>query len=171
MNFFDFRKANLKDGKLLSVLFKNVYINTYGTEGITHEFADFIETNFSPFKINQSIENPNFDLWIANFKNNPVGVLKVDYKKSCPINGEIYPEINKLYILRHFFGKGIGQELMRMAECEISKKGFNRIWLWLLESNLRAEDFYTKQGYKNTGTADFKMSLNTYKNIVMSKSL
>lgn len=44
------------DSKQLSVLYKTVYTNTYGTNGVTNEFTNFIEKQFSPVKINEDIE-------------------------------------------------------------------------------------------------------------------
>lgn len=34
-----YRKANLSDANKLSILLKQVYIQTYGTEGVSDEFA------------------------------------------------------------------------------------------------------------------------------------
>ena len=162
--------AAISESNLLSILFKTVYIDTYGSEGVTNEFANFIETKFSPTKIKENIESEHCDLWVAKFMNNPVGILQVEYANPCPITKEVLPEVNKLYILNRFFGKGIGQKLMKAAEKDILDKGNNSIWLWLLESNERALNFYTKQGYRNIGTAFFQMETNNYKNIVMQKN-
>lgn len=41
------RKATLSDSKKLSILYKTVYIQTYGTEGVSDEFANFITDKFS----------------------------------------------------------------------------------------------------------------------------
>lgn len=171
MSIFKFRPAKASDSKLLSVLFKTVYIETYGTEGITLEFANFIEQQFSPTKIERDIESESSDLWLATHKNNPVGVVQIEYNKPCPISDLIGPEINKLYILRNFFTNGIGQNLMKIAEDQIRKKGQDNVWLWVLEANTRANEFYYKQGFKNIGLADFQMEENSYTNNVMLKHL
>lgn len=159
------------DSQLLSVLFKTVYIETYGTEGVTLEFANFIQNQFSPERIESNILNDSCDLWVAQYNNNPIGVIQVDYNKQAPINNFSAPEINKLYVLRNFFGKGVGQNLMNLAEKGITEKGYNSSWLWVLNSNSRANQFYLKQGYKSIGTADFIMETNTYTNNVMLKHL
>jgi hypothetical protein len=36
------RKATVADSKKLSILYKTVYIQTYGTDGVSDEFANFI---------------------------------------------------------------------------------------------------------------------------------
>lgn len=171
MNNFVFHQAERADSKLLSTLFKTVYIETYGIEGITHEFSDFIEHQFSPDKIERDMASNDCHLWVARFKNNPVGILQAEYKKDCPIGNFTSPEINKLYILRNFSGLGIGQNLMKRAEKQIRSNGYNKVWLWVLESNKRAIDFYRLQGYRGIGTSDFQMAVNRYTNVVMLKDL
>lgn len=170
-DFISISPAKNSESKLLAVLFKTVYINTYGTEGVTDEFANFIEKQFAPTKIENDFENGHSSLWVAKYNNNPVGVLQIVYKNPCPVTNKLLPEINKLYILTHFSGKGIGQKLMKVAEQELIQNGHKVVWLWVLDTNKRAIDFYGKQGYKNIGKADFQMEVNSYKNIVMQKEL
>ena len=145
-------------------------METYGTEGVTYEFANFIEQQFALEKIEKDLLSPICQLWIAENNQNPVGVIQVEYQKECPRGQIIAPEINKLYILRNFYGQGIGQNLMRLAEEAIRSGGYNKLWLWVLESNMRAVKFYLQQGFKNIGKADFKMQVNTYSNLVMLKN-
>ncbi len=171
MNHLTFRPATTSENHLLSVLYKTVYVDTYGTEGVTSEFTNFIDKQFSPNKIKEDIESSNCDLWIALFKNNPVGVIQVEYNKRCPNDNSVRVEVNKLYILRRFFRQGIGQNLIKLAESEIAKRGIKKLWLWVYEHNHGAIDFYYKLGYENIGTAYFQIEDNSYKNIVMTKSL
>lgn len=171
MSILKIYPAKASDSKLLSVLFKTVYIETYGTEGITYEFANFIKHQFSHTQIERDIESESSELWVASYKNNPVGVVHIEYKKPCPVNDLIDTEINKLYVLRNFYANGIGQNLMKIAEDQIRKKGQDKVWLWVLETNLRANEFYSKQGFKNIGLADFQMEVNSYTNNVLLKHL
>ncbi len=171
MRKITYRQALTKDANLLSALFRQVYMATYATEGITHEFVNFVAQQFSIEKIKEDINNKNSDLWIALHNNNPIAVLQSEYNSPCPIRSELRIEINKLYVLQCFHGKKIGQQLMKFAEERIQSKGEKCIWLWVLKSNLRAVRFYQQQGYKEIGTAYFQMEVNQYNNIVMQKQL
>lgn len=168
---YTFSIANQSDSRLLSTLFKTVYIETYGIEGVTDEFVEFIEKQFSIKQIEEYIVKDNCNLWVAKYKNNPVGVIQTENIKECPIGNFSSPEINKLYVLRNFYGQGIGQRLLKKAETAIRNIGNDKIWLWVLESNERAVNFYSKQGYRDIGTAYFQMSKNRYQNLVMLKNL
>lgn len=166
-----YRLAEHSDIRQLSALLRQVYIDTYGIEGVSAEFANFIHSEFQEIKLKQEIDSEDHDIWITTYRSNLVGAAKIPYSEPCPINDFSAPEINKLYVLKSFFGKNIGQELMQRAEKRLKDKGEKKTWLWVLNSNQRAIDFYHKQGYEDIGTAYFQMETNRYKNIVMLKNL
>ncbi len=166
-----YRKAQVEDAIKLSVLYKQVYIQTYGIEGVSDEFANFITKQFSVERIKHTIiENPDCII-VAAYKNNLVGVAEIEFSKKCPVNNIIAPELNKLYILEWFCGIGIGYKLLEFAEQIVSETGEREIWLWVLESNMRAIHFYEKNGYRHIGHASFQMETNRYENKVMLKRI
>lgn len=167
----EYRKANLSDITKLSILFKQVYISTYGINGVSDEFANFITKQFSLERLENLINNSPESIIVAVYKNNLVGVAEIEFSKKCPIQGIIAPELNKLYILEWFCGKGIGERLLEASENLVLSKGINQMWLWVLESNSRAINFYKKHDYKTIGNASFQMEVNSYENIVMLKEL
>lgn len=165
----NYRNAEISDSKKLSILFKQVYIQTYGTEGVSDEFANFITKQFSVERLEKLITEQRENLIVAEYNNNLVGAVEIEFNKACPVNHIIGPELNKLYILEWFCGKGIGENLLKYAEKIILEKGQNLFWLWVLESNQRAINFYTKHQYKVIGNASFQMEKNSYMNKVMIK--
>lgn len=166
-----YRKANLTDVVKLSILFKQVYIQTYGTEGVSDEFANFITKQFSIERLSHLIESFPDNLIVAVYNNNLIGAVEIEYNKKCPINNIVAPELNKLYILEWFCGKGVGYHLLAEAEKLVKSKGINQIWLWVLVTNERAIKFYERQNYKWIGNAPFQMEKNSYDNKVMLKEL
>lgn len=166
-----YRNARLNDAVKLSILFKQVYIQTYGIEGVSDEFANFITKQFSVERIETTILNHPESIVVADYKGNLVGVAEIEMSKSSPIGNIIAPELNKLYILEWFCSKGIGQKLLAFVEDFLAKQGENEIWLWVLESNTRAVAFYEKHDYQCIGNASFQMEKNLYDNKVMLKKL
>lgn len=164
-----YRKANHTDAIKLSILFKTVYIQTYGIDGVSDEFANFITKQFSVERLQGLIMNNPDTLVVAVYKDNLVGVAEIEFDKKCPINNIVAPELNKLYILEWFCGQGIGFQLLREAENIVKMKGINEMWLWVLVSNKRAIAFYEKQNFKWIGNAPFQMEKNSYDNKVMLK--
>ncbi len=165
------RKANQSDVKKLSVLYKTVYIQTYGKEGVSDEFANFITNQFSIERLGNIILNHSTKIIVAEYKNNLIGVAEIEFDKQCPINNIVEAELNKLYILEWFSGQGVGYKLIQEAEKIVISKGIKKMWLWVLITNERAISFYEKQNYKWIGNASFQMETNNYENKVMLKEL
>lgn len=165
------RKASVADVKKLSILFKQVYIQTYGKEGVSDEFANFITVQFSETRIHDIILQYPDNMMVAEYRNNLVGVAEISHDKPCPIDWVSAPELNKLYVLEWFCGKNIGALLLNEIEKHLRKTGYKEIWLWVLHSNLRAIHFYEKCRYVAIGGASFQMEVNTYYNIVMHKNI
>ncbi|NHN25944.1 hypothetical protein FIA58_009685 [Flavobacterium jejuense] len=56
-----------------------------------------------------------------------MGVVEIEFDKKCPINNIVAPELNKLYILEWFCGKGIGYNLLAEAKNILKLKGINKM--------------------------------------------
>ncbi|WP_378180471.1 GNAT family N-acetyltransferase [Aquimarina sp. SS2-1] len=164
------RKAIKQDALRLSILYQQVYIKTYATEGITHEFANFVYNKFSVEAIEKTIEEHDAVI-VACYKDNPVGVAEIVYNSQCPIRNVTAPELGKLYVLDWFFGKGIGYGLLNEVEKELIDKGYKELWLWVYIKNKRAISFCEKQKFECIGNAFFQMEVNSYENHVMLKTL
>lgn len=60
--------------------------------------------------------------------------------------------LGRIAVIKEYRGKHIGAKLIQSAENEIAKRGGKII---AIHSQLRAKDFYLKQGYKGNGESDF----------------
>ena len=166
-----YRKVTASDALKLSVLYKTVYIQTYGKEGVSDEFANFITKQFAPERLTEIISKYPDNIITAEYKNNLVGVVEIEFNKKCPVGDLIGPELNKLYILDWFCGKGIGNSLLSAAEKVVLSKGYNEMWVWVYINNTRAISFYEKNQYEFIGNAFFLMEANKYENNVLMKKL
>jgi len=169
MTKISYGKGKISDSLRISVLLKTVYIQTYATDGVTFEFANFITKRFSPEGIKNIIKEDPSRLIIAYQNGNPIGVAEIIYDSNCPIRKIAIPELSKLYVLERFYGKGIGYGLINEAEKEVRKNGYKEFNLEVYIHNKRAIAFYERQGYKSIGNVDFPMEFNTYENLVMNK--
>ena len=64
-----------------------------------------------------------------------------DFRDSDTRAGEIFA----LYVLKEYYGKGVGQQLMQAAFAGLVS--YPEIVLWVLEDNKRAIAFYEKMGF------------------------
>jgi len=167
----NYRYAVATDALRLSILFQTVYITTYGVDGVTNEFANFIVRRFSVNYIEDKIARYPQSLIVATYNGNLVGAAELNFDTVCSIGNIAAPELSKLYVLNLFVGKGIGYNLVKEVEKTIAAQGHKQLWLEVWQDNPHAIAFYARQGYKELGTVLFPMEDNTYTNCVMLKEL
>ncbi len=61
-----------------------------------------------------------------------------------------FGEIISLYFLPDYMGKGYGRLLLQAVVGELKKMGFDKVFLWVLEENRNARQFYGKCGFVQT---------------------
>ena len=87
--------------------------------------------------------------FVAVEKGRIVGVSKVSPAREEAQAG--WGEIISLYLLPEYFGKGIGRALIGQDAAFLESQGFSKIYLWVLEENRRARDFYERNGFRPNG--------------------
>ena len=81
-------------------------------------------------------------------------------------------EIISIYLLPEYIGKGYGKILMEATLLELKRQGYENVFLWVLEENIRARDFYERFGFfptddfldDNIGGKDLREVRYVYKN-------
>lgn len=67
-------------------------------------------------------------------------------------------EIVSLYVLPGMMGRGVGSALLTNALDVLHADGFDRVYLWAIEGNARAERFYLHHGFRLTDKrVDYKI--------------
>lgn len=61
-------------------------------------------------------------------------------------------EVQTLYVLPEYWDRGFGTALLDNSVKWLKKQGFDRIYLWALDGNVRARRLYEKYGF--TATSD-----------------
>ncbi|MBK8390525.1 MAG: GNAT family N-acetyltransferase [Saprospiraceae bacterium] len=164
-------KAKLSDSLRISVLFKTIYVQTYESKGVTFEFANFVTQRFSPENIEKIIQSEKTDLIVAYIEDNPIGAAQINYDTICKIRKTPVTELDKLYVLPNYHGKGVGAGLMTQVEEKLKAKGIKEVNLIVYIHNQKAVKFYQKTGFVTLGNFDYQMEENSYVNLVMNKVL
>ncbi len=60
-------------------------------------------------------------------------------------------EVISIYLLPGYIGKGYGKILMEATLSELKMQGYENVFLWVLEENIRARGFYERFGFLLTG--------------------
>lgn len=132
----------------------------------------YLETAFSTEKVQGELSDENAAFYFAEFENEIIGYLKVNYGDSqTEIKSEKALEIERIYVLREFHGKQIGQMLYEKA-IELAKDIHAEfVWLGVWEQNPRAIRFYEKNGFKAFDKHIFRLGNDEQIDIMMKLML
>lgn len=86
---------------------------------------------------------------LACCEGQPIGICTF-----CAARDEGRPgwgEVVSLYLLPGYWGKGAGAKLLRAAVAELHRQGYANLYLWVLQGNTRAEQFYRRNGFLPCG--------------------
>ena len=77
----------------------------------------------------------------------------------------------RLYVLREWLGRGVGEALMRACLNEARSAGYETIWLGVWERNVRAQAFYRKWNFRDVGEQVFLLGSDEQRDIVMERAV
>jgi hypothetical protein len=166
------RKATISDFKILKEISKTTFIETFASENSSENMTEYLESAFTDEKLIGELTNNNSEFYFVEIKGSVVGYLKVNFNDSqteLKVSNAI--EIERIYVLKDFHGKKVGQILYDKA-IEIAKiKEMNNVWLGVWEHNPRTIRFYEKNGFKIFDKHIFKLGEDEQIDIMMRLEL
>jgi len=151
------RRITLEDAEELSKIAKNTFYDTFTGTCTETDMEQYLEQyyNLGQTKIELSDENDLF--FFAEVDGKPAGYIRFmeDYEGLTLIKQWKALELKRLYILKEYHGQGVAQALMDFYLDHAIKNKYEVVWLGVWEFNLRAQKFYEKYGFKNTGHTHF----------------
>ncbi|QEC41314.1 GNAT family N-acetyltransferase [Pseudobacter ginsenosidimutans] len=146
------RTAGVDDILLLCSIARQTFLDAFDKLNDPEDNHSFINEHFTTDKIRESLLTPGVIYLLAFVKQQPVGYAKLSnheipsaFKKATPIKME------KLYFLKSFTGKGLGEKLFRYCTQWASLHGYSHIWLFVWDRNLPALRFYDRLGFTPFG--------------------
>ena len=108
----------------------------------------YLEEGFSAEKLSAELNNHDSEFYFESLENNVIGYLKINHGKSqTELKDERAMEIERIYVLKDFHGKNVGQLLYQKAIDIALVKKADYVWLGVWEENPRAINFYKKNGF------------------------
>ena len=117
--------------------------------------AIYVAKAFTSAQIKAELDNKDSLFYLVQIAQEIIGYLKLNVNTA---QTEAIPnglEIERIYLLSAFQGKGYGQIMMDKA-FEVAKDlKKSRLWLGVWEKNKDAIRFYARNGFKQFATHDF----------------
>lgn len=166
------KKASIADIESLKKIGKNTFYETFSNENTEEDMRKYLDEGFSTEKLSMELKDSESEFYLALDKEMIVGYLKVNTGKAqTESQDERALEVERIYVLKEYHGKKVGQILYDKA-LEIAKN-INAPYLWLgvWEENPRAINFYKKNGFEEFNKHIFKLGNDEQTDILMKKTL
>ena len=164
------RKININDLEKLRNLSIQTFRETFDEVNTEEDMQKYLDENLSLERLKSELENPNSEFYFLENNNEILGYLKLNFKDAQTEKvEENHFEIERIYVLKAFLGKKIGQILFDEA-IEIGKeKNLDYVWLGVWEENHKALKFYNKNGFEIFGKHDFVLGEDVQTDLLMKR--
>ena len=166
------RSVAQNDIEHLQEIGKQTFAETFAADNSEENMIEYLESGFSIAKLTTELTDQNAAFYFAELAGKVIGYLKVNFGPSqTEIKDENALEIERIYVLKEFHGKKVGQLLYNKA-IEIAKqKKIDYVWLGVWEKNPRAIRFYQKNGFAEFDKHLFKLGDDEQTDVMMKLKL
>ena len=172
MNNIEITKINLSELKQLQSIGKQTFFETFAESNTEENMQQYLTEGFTDDKLSLELKNQNSEFYFAKLNEKVVGYLKINFGLAqTELKENIGLEIERIYVLKEFHGKNVGQILYDTA-FEIAKRiNAEYLWLGVWEHNPRAINFYKKNGFVEFDKHIFKLGDDEQTDIMMKLKL
>jgi ribosomal protein S18 acetylase RimI-like enzyme len=172
MDNIKIKRVTLKDIKQLQEIGKQAFYETFSAGNTEENMKKYLKEGFSVKKLTTELNDKNAEIYFATIDDNVIGYLKLNFGQSqTELRDEGAVEIERIYVLKEYHGKKVGQLLFEKA-IEIAKqKNADYVWLGVWEENPRAINFYKKNGFVEFDKHVFKLGDDEQTDIMMKLEL
>lgn len=168
----EIRQVNIQDIEELKVIGKLTFSETFSSENSEEDMREYLKEGFSTEKLKTELTDENAEFYFAELGDNVIGYLKVNFGQSqTEIKDKNALEIERIYVLKEFHGKKVGQILYDKAIELAKEKNVEYVWLGVWEQNPRAIRFYEKNGFIVFDKHIFKLGNDEQTDIMMKLKL
>lgn len=152
------RRIDINDAPSLSIIARQTFYDTFTGTCTEEDMQGFLEHYYSVEQLSKELLDEETFCFFVDVDGVPVGYLqfKENYDSFPEIKKWKALELKRIYVLNEYKGKGIAQKLMDFFLEFAAENKYEVVWLGVWEHNLRAQKFYEKYGFANSGyTHDF----------------
>lgn len=167
------RACGADDAAALSLVGQATFLETYAGALPVSDILAHCQGEHGAAHYAAWLGRPGYRMWIAEMADGaaPIGYAVVSPPDLPVPTGPHDLELKRIYLLHRFHGSGVGARLMAAALEGARAAGASRLLLGVYGGNVRAMDFYERQGFTRAGVRKFRVGANEYDDLVLAKAL
>lgn len=157
----------------LGLMARQVFSDTFAHLYDPAPFMQFLDGAYGPAgRMERDLADPSIRWRVAAIDDQPIGYAKLSpLVAAAPAPHPGAMELQQLYVLQPWHGKGVAEELMSWAVDTARSAGAPEIYLTVFDHNIRAKRFYTRHGFSEVGHCTFSLGDRVDDDRVWRKSL
>jgi ribosomal protein S18 acetylase RimI-like enzyme len=165
-------KVTTGDVDRLQQISRQTFYETFSAVNTAENMKKYLEEEFSVEKLTAECNNPESAFYFATLGGTIIGYLKLNVGQSqTEIKDDNAIEIERIYVLKEFHGKNVGQLLYEKAIHIAEQTNAGYVWLGVWEKNMRAINFYTKNGFVPFDKHIFRLGNDVQTDLIMKLKL
>ncbi|MBK9109701.1 MAG: GNAT family N-acetyltransferase [Saprospiraceae bacterium] len=165
-------KFTTNDIGRLQQISRQTFTETFASVNSTENMKKYLDEEFSIEKLLSELSDGNSEFYFATYDKDVVGYLKLNFGQAqTELQSDLGVEIERIYVLREFQGKNLGQDLFNKALEIAGNKNADYIWLGVWEENLKAIKFYERNGFQTFDKHLFKLGSEMQTDLMMKLAL
>lgn len=166
------RRIGTENVEQLQEIAKQTFSDTFSPYNSEENIAQYMAKGFTIEKLTAELQNKNSEFFFALLEEEVIGYLKVNFGDAqTELQDKNSLEIERIYVSKDFHGKKVGQILYDKALEIAQNKNLQYVWLGVWEENLRAVQFYKKNGFVEFDKHIFKFGDEEQTDLMMKKEL
>ncbi|MEO1652021.1 MAG: GNAT family N-acetyltransferase [Bacteroidota bacterium] len=144
----EIRPVRVDEEEQLLAIARETFIAAFAHLNDPEDFGQYVAEKFSREQIQKELAHPESEFFFLQKGAEVLGYLKVNWGKAQ--SEDKLPkalEIERIYLLKDWKGKGLGKLLLEKAYQVAQEKQMKCIWLGVWEHNKAALHFYKREGF------------------------
>ena len=156
----------------LQKISRQTFFETFSAANTEENMKKYLAEELSKEKLTAELNDKNCEFYFAEFDNKIIGYLKLNFGQSqTELQDDKAVEIERIYVLKEFHGKNVGQILYEKAMQIATLANAGYVWLGVWEKNEKAINFYKKNGFVEFHKHIFKLGNDEQTDIMMKLQL
>ncbi len=153
-----FKPCDQNDIMELVSISRSTYFNAFIADNSAENMRLYLDSAFSKSALDEDLKNKESEFHFAYLMDVVVGYFKINWGEAQKdIKDKDGFEIERIYVLKEFQRKKLGQEMLEKT-IEIAKsKNVKHVWLGVWEKNIKAIRFYERNSFERFGEHDFML--------------